>query len=186
MLWKLADNVKYEEDCEVRSVGRGREWERAVGGGSGVGQRGAPPPPPPPSRAALPPRSLPAGVRLSRLPAGRDMSLPEGSRFASSIFNFLFGGANLFNFFPEFFQLFNKTRVKAPAGRNEPISRVSRPLEQRLTGPGCPPHPAEWGRRTDNRGGRQRRAAPPASRRSAVPCVPGCGAPGGRGPAGSS
>lgn len=24
MLWKLADNVKYEEDCEVRGVGRGR------------------------------------------------------------------------------------------------------------------------------------------------------------------
>lgn len=27
MLWKLADNVKYEDDCEV-SVGKARTWKK--------------------------------------------------------------------------------------------------------------------------------------------------------------
>lgn len=63
-----------------------------MGGGSGVGQRGAPPPP----RAALlslPPRSLPAGARLSCLPAGRDLPLPEGPRFAFFVYFFFFFSA---------------------------------------------------------------------------------------------
>lgn len=50
MLWKLADNVKYEEDCEVRRAARG------AGGQRGGGGRGSPEPP---GRCAPPARLQP-------------------------------------------------------------------------------------------------------------------------------
>lgn len=52
MLWKLADNVKYEEDCEVRAPGGVATREAAWGVRRGTARSR------PPSPAALP--SLPA------------------------------------------------------------------------------------------------------------------------------
>lgn len=58
MLWKLADNVKYEEDCEVRGCGEGT-------GVSCVGLRR------PPGRAARPARCQPGQLSLPEEPAVR-------------------------------------------------------------------------------------------------------------------
>lgn len=94
--------------------------------------------PPAPSRAALPPSPLASSRCLALLPPGRagfgPSRRPSGCFF---FFFFVFGSAN-FIFFPESFEILNKTRVKAPAVRNKPAT-PTRPAEQRFTGAGCPP-----------------------------------------------
>lgn len=75
MLWKLADNVKYEEDCEVRTMGRGGTKE---GGPAWVS-----------TELRRPPTLHPLLSRLSRR-AGFDAS----RGITVCVFMFSFGEAN--------------------------------------------------------------------------------------------
>uniref|UniRef100_A0A8C5TWU9 Uncharacterized protein n=1 Tax=Malurus cyaneus samueli TaxID=2593467 RepID=A0A8C5TWU9_9PASS len=71
MLWKLADNVKYEEDCEVRARGEGSPLGK---GGPARGARGSAAPGPrcapaplAPSAAASPPGAAAGPARRAPL-----------------------------------------------------------------------------------------------------------------------
>lgn len=104
MLWKLADNVKYEEDCEVRGCGEG--WPLGDGGAA-RGSAGLRRP-----RAALraPLAASPAGS------AGGPCPKSPLCIFVGFFFLFSFGGADfyfsifrffIFFFFAESFELSN-------------------------------------------------------------------------------